>query len=208
MAKAKVIVDFSTNRYSDLELTSKVVGITTCLTDNPKFVALAPTVVLIKAKNDNFGALLAKGSEGNKQVTVEKNSVRAELEPMVASAALQVQEISGGDELLILSAGFDVKRKATPIGELERPANVVAKPGSSRGSLDVSWNVVPNAYMYELQFTYSPSTADSVWQRTSNTKRKITIENLVRGKAYAIVVAGAGTDPRRVWSDEIISYVM
>ncbi|MEI8086417.1 MAG: fibronectin type III domain-containing protein [Paludibacter sp.] len=208
MAKAKVIVDFSTNRYSDIELNVKLKTISTCLTDNPKFLALAPTVVILKTNIERFSTLVELGSEGNKQSTVEKNSVRGILEPMAASLAVQVQEICEGDELQIISAGFDVKRKATPIGELERPANVVAVAGSSRGSLAVSWSVVPNAYIYEIQYTDAPSTADSVWQRTSNTKRKITLENLVRGKAYAIVVAGAGTDPRRVWSDEIISYVM
>ena len=141
-------------------------------------------------------------------MTIEKNQVRQELEDLLGSTAVKVQDISGGNELLILSAGFDLKRKPAPVGLLERPANVTANPGPTRGSLEISWDVVPNAYIYELQYTEAPSSGDSKWMRISNTKHKMVIDNLVRGKAYAIQVAGAGSDPRRVWSDEIISYVM
>jgi hypothetical protein len=208
MAKSKVIVDFSSNRYSDNELYVKCVSIAASLTANPNYPTMTETVVQIKTKNDHFGGLLAKMQEGNKQVTVEKNTVRVELETLMGTTASKVQEISGGDELLILNAGFDVKRKAAPVGVLEMPANVTAKAGATRGSLEINWNVVPNAYIYELQYTEAPSTDSSVWQHVSNTKHKVVIENLIRGKAYCIKVAGAGSDPRRVWSDEIISYVM
>ena len=101
-----------------------------------------------------------------------------------------------------------MKRKPAPVGLLERPADVTANPGPRRGSLEISWNVVPNAYLYEMQYTEAPSTDDSKWIHTSNTKRKVVIDGLIRGKAYSIKVAAAGSDPGRVWSDEIISYVM
>ena len=51
-------------------------------------------------------------------------------------------------------------------------------------------------------------TDKSVRQRTSTTKHKIVVDGLIRGQAYSIQVAGAGSDPGRVWSDAIISYVM
>ena len=39
-------------------------------------------------------------------------------------------------------------------------------------------------------------------------KRKITLEGLVQGQQYAIQVAGVGSNPKRVWSFEISSFVM
>ena len=208
MSKAKVIVDFSTNRYSDLELKNKSDNIVICLTENPKFVTLAPKATLIKAQVDDFGSYLARMAQGNKQLTNEKNQSRSGLEDVLGSTALQVQDLSNGDENFIISAGFDVKRKPTPVGLLERPANVVANPGPRRGSLEISWDVVPNARLYELEIIEYPLTDKSVRQRTSNTKHKIIIDGLIRGQAYSIEVAGAGSDPGRVWSDAIISYVM
>jgi len=208
MAKAKVIVDYSTNRYSDSDLTKRASGIISGLTDNPKFQELAEVVPVIKTKNDYFESLLIKMLDGGKTVTIEKNTVRIDLEGILGSTALRVQELSNGDELLIVGAGFEVKRKPSPVGLLQRPANVVANPGPRRGSLEISWDVVPNAYMYEIEIVEHPETDKSVRQRTSNTKHKIVADGLIRGQAYSIEVAGAGSDPGRVWSDAIISFVM
>lgn len=208
MVKSKVIVDYSPNRYSDSELNVKAGTIGTDLTDNPAFPTLKETGAAIKTLNDTFGGLLIQMADGNKQLTLQKNETRANLEKLLGSTALKVQDISGGDEQLILSAGFDVKRKPVPVGLLDCPEKLKAIPGPTRGSLEISWDVVPNAYIYEIEYTEAPTTADSKWLRVSNTKHKIVIDSLVRGQAYAIRVAGAGTDPRRVWSDEIISYVM
>jgi len=96
---------------------------------------------------------------------------RGILEDLLSGTAIKVQDLSNGDEKLILSAGFEVKRKPAPVGLLERPENVIAKAGPTRGSLEVSWNVVPNAYLYEVQYTEAPATVDSKWLHTSNTKR-------------------------------------
>ena len=208
MGKAKVIVDYSSNRYSDLELKNKGDNIVICLTDNPKFASMAPSVTLIKAQLVDYGNWLALMPQGNRQVTIDKNNSRKLLENMLSTAALQVQEISGGDESIIVSSGFDVKRKPMPVGLLDRPENVQANPGPTRGSMEISWDVVDNAYLYEVEYTEAPSTPESKWLRTSTTKHRIVIDGLIRGKAYAYKVAGAGSDPGRVWRDEIISYVM
>jgi len=208
MAKVKVIVDYSNNRYSDSELNVKAGSISTNLATIPAFQTLVPISVIIKTLNDEFGVWLAKMPDGNKQTTLAKNQSRLALEKILGTSALKVEDICAGDEILILSAGFDVKRKATSIGVLDMPGNVTAKAGATRGSLEINWNVVSNAYIYELQYTEAPSTENSKWIRTSNTKHKVVIENLVRGQAYCIQVAAAASDPRRVWSDEIISYVM
>jgi len=208
MAKAKVIVDFSTNRYSDLELKNKGDSIAVCLTDNPIFARLATLLEQLKAQLIVFGNLLALMPQGNRQVTIDKNKSRVVLEDLLGTAALHIQDLSAGDESVIVSAGFDVKRKPTPVGLLERIDKVVANPGPRRGSLEISWDVVPNAYLYELEYTESPSTPDSKWIRLSTTKHWVIIDGLIRGQAYAFRVAGAGSDPGRVWSDEIISYVM
>jgi hypothetical protein len=69
-------------------------------------------------------------------------------------------------------------------------------------------DVVPNSRLYELEIIESPVTDKSLRQRLSTTKHKMIIDGLIRGQAYSIEVAGAGSDPGRVWSDAIISYVM
>lgn len=62
--------------------------------------------------------------------------------------------------------------------------------------------------MYEIEHTLNPETDKSPREHTLTTKHKVVIDGLTRGQAYAIRVAAAGSAPGRVWSDEIISYVM
>lgn len=208
MAKMKVIVDYSQNRYSDNDLATKGAAVGAALTDNTNYPTLKDVAVTILGTTTKFRELIAKMLDGNKQVTIEKNQVRTQLETLLSDTALKVQDISGGDELLIANAGFDVKRKPTPVGALEMPTGVTAKAGPSRGTLEISWNVVPGTYLYEIRYTESPVSATSLWKQTSTTKHKIVLEGLVRGQAYAISVAAAAADPSRNWSDDIISYVM
>jgi len=208
MAKTKVILDYSTNRYTDSEFGVKTSTIATSLADNPNFESLRDRAAEIKAQGDIYRDWLDRMPEGSKQVTLAKNESRKLLEETLNDTGIKIQDLSGGDEKLILSTGFDVRRKPTPVGKLERIEKVVAKPGPSRGSLEISWDVIPNAYLYEVKYTESPVTPDSKWEHTSNTKRKIEIDGLTRGQAYVIQVAAAGSDPGRVWSDEITSYVM
>jgi len=208
MAKTKVILDYSTNRYTDSEFGVKTSTIATSLAGNPNFESLKDKAAEIKTQGDTYRGWLDRMPEGSKQVTLAKNESRKLLEDTLNDTGIKIQDLSGGDEKLILSTGFDVRRKPAPVGLLERPVNVTAKAGPRRGSLEISWDVVPNAYMYEIEYADAPSTEDSKWIHTSNTKRKIVIDGLTRGKAYVIRVAAAGSDPGRVWSDEIISYVM
>lgn len=208
MTKAKVIIDFSPNCYTDLNLSQKATIIARCLLDNPNYHTLAEVALEIQAKKDVFFALLSQKHVSNKRQTVEKKIARAELESILSSTGGKVQTLSGDNELLIINAGYDVKRKGTPIGMLAMPANLTANPSAAHGSLDIKWDVVPHASLYELLYTFAPSTPESAWIHMTSTRHKLIIPNLIRGQAYAIKVTAVGTDPRRVWSDEIISYVV
>ncbi|HEY6914853.1 MAG TPA: fibronectin type III domain-containing protein, partial [Paludibacter sp.] len=82
------------------------------------------------------------------------------------------------------------------------------KPGSNRGSVVVSCDVVANASFYVIEYTEGPVTADSIWIQKTTTKHKLLIEGLTSGKQYTFRVAGAGSDPSRVWSDDVSSFVL
>lgn len=205
MAIAKVCSDFSTHNYSDKELSLKSKTIGDNLTDIPVFVSLAETAAAIKAKKIGFDDFLSKMQDGNKQITVLKNNARFDLESILKTGALKVQDISGGDEAIILSSGYDIARKGTPVGMLDQVVNLQIKLGKLSGSLEISWDVVDHAYSYEIQYTKNPKTDESVYTSITSTKRKILLENLIPGQTYSIKVAAVGSDPKRVWSVEVIS---
>ena len=202
---AKVSINFSSNNFTDTELNVKGKTITEGIRGTRALVALADQATAIEAQNNIFWGFLSQMDVGNKQVTVEKNAARKKLEQLLSSTGIKVQDISGGDEVIILSSGYDVTKKATPVGELSQPLNVQVKAGSTTGTLDVSWDVVPNAHSYEIRYAASPKTTDSIFSFTSSTKRKVTIDNLVSGQTYIVQVAGVGANPKKIWSVEVVS---
>ncbi|MCE5332102.1 MAG: fibronectin type III domain-containing protein [Bacteroidales bacterium] len=205
---SKVSLDFSTNEYSDAELSVKASTVAGSLDGNVYFPSLAPNVTTIKDAVATFDDLLAQMAEGNKKVTAEKNLARETLVEVLCEAGRLVQNISKGDEVQILSSGFDMNRKPTPIEILDQPGNVTVKPGKIPGTLDVSWDVVSHARSYEVRYTKLPKSDPVFYEKVTSSKHKITLEGLVQGQQYAIQVAGVGSNPKRVWSFEISSFVM
>jgi len=64
------------------------------------------------------------------------------------------------------------------------------------------------ADFYEFEHTELPITPTSYWTKDTTKKRKYEKTGLDSGKQYAFRVAGAGSDPSRVYSDIITSYVL
>lgn len=119
-----------------------------------------------------------------------------------------MQTTSDGDEAIILSSGFDVNKKPKTVGVLDKPVNFVVKPGKNRGSINASCDKVESANFYELEFTETPVTASSIWRQRSFTKSKGDIDGFTSGVEYAFRMCGAGSNPTRVWSDIITSFVL
>jgi len=208
MGNAKISKDFSTGKYADSELSIKSGHIVERMTDNTHFATPDPALANITAANNAFIVAIAKVQNGSKEDTVIKNNCRNVLETLLKSEGDYVQRVSNGDEAIILSAGFDVNKKPGTVGQLAKPTNLVVKPGENRGTAWVSCDVVDNASFYEFLYTEAPVTADSVWIQKTSTKRKLLIEGLTSGKQYTFRVAGGGSDPSRVWSDDLSSYVL
>jgi|ERR1035437_6907225 hypothetical protein len=206
----KVSLNFSPNQYSDSELKVKSSTITASLGRNPYFTTLSENVTLINTKIEVFDGYLSRMAEGNKQVTAQKNVARLDLVDTLCDTGRLVQNISKGDEVMILSSGYDMTRKASPapVDVLNQPLNLSVKPGKVSGSLEVDWDSVDRARSYEVRYLRLPKTEDSVYSILTTPKHGVVIENLIPGQQYAIEVAGVGADPRRVWSFTITSFVL
>jgi hypothetical protein len=208
METSKVSIDFSMNKYTDKELLVKASYIISQMTGNTHFPSPIPVLNELTEGKDNFNTSLMKVVDGNHQDTVEKNNRRLVLENLLRMEGAYVQSVSLGSEEIILTSGFDTNKKASPVGPLPMVTGIAAKSGLSRGSLEISWNVVPHTNMYEIKYTEAPINENSVWVYISVTKHKIVIEGFVQGKQYAFLIAAAGSDPSRNWSDVFTSFVM
>jgi hypothetical protein len=208
MGNSKVIRDFSSGRYSDPELSVKASHVVEQMTGNVHFPDPAPALVAITAANDSYILALNKMDNGSREDTVIKNNCRKVVENLLKLATDYVQQVSNGDEAIILSSGFDVYKKPAMIGPLAKAAGLSIKAGDNKGTVVANCNTVANADFYEFEYTEAPIAPNCIWIVKTSTKHKILIEGLTSGKQYVFRVAGAGSDSSRNWSDEISSFVL
>jgi len=208
MGTEKVSTDFSKKNYSDTELGVTSTNVTDCMTDNPYFVTPIPSLADVKATTTSYLASLAKAEKGSQDDTVIKNSWRVKLESQLKELALYVQLTSKGDAVIISSSGFYINKKPSAVGPLAKPENVIIKMGSNKGTVLVSCDAIAAASFYEYEYAEVTTEATLNWIHKTCTKHRLLIEGLTSGKQYIFRVAGAGSDPSRVWSNEITTYVI
>jgi len=208
MGNSKVIVDFSTSKYTDARLYTKANHIIDKMYGNPHFVDLQPLLITLRQATTTYIALLAKTQSGSKEATAQKNQAREVLIVLLKQIAARVQTISDGDRNIILSTGYDVNKKWSKVGSLSKPANFKLKQGSNKGSIYLVCDPIAGASIYEVEYTEGIPTPNSIWMKASSTRRKITIDGLISGKQYTFRMAGGGSHPSRIWSEVLSSYVL
>lgn len=208
MSKVKVITNFSKSRYSDSELSPATQHILYAFKDNPYFPNPKPTIEEVQTAHDDFVTALDKAEKGTKVDTLNKNNARWALEDYMNKLGTFVQLNCEDDEARVLSTGFEVSKKPAPIGQLPKPTNLAVSVGANRGSIEVSINSIKGARAYQYEYTRLPVTADSVWIDVINTKSFVLIDGLESGKEYTFRVAGIGSDPSRIWSEQINSFIL
>ena len=208
MAYTKVLVNFSTSKYTDLELIAKGEFIIEHVTGNTHFPTPFPLLTELTEATEMFNNAYTKAEDGSKEDTVNKNNMRAEYEYLLKKVARYVETESNGDEASIVSAGFDVPKKPDPVGPLNNPTGLVVRYGMNSGEVIIECDPVKNSRMYDFQFTQSPVTPNSVWTNVSCTKRKVNVNGLSRGVEYVFRVAGMNSDPSRNWSEPVSKLVV
>ena len=204
----KVIIDFSSGRYTDVDLNIKAGLIVEKMTGNPFFPTPTPLLGDITEANTEYYRLLNKVVNGTREDTARKNNARKVVETLLKDLGLYVQQISKGDEVMILSSGFDASKRPSAIGPLPQATGLTIKAGVNKGCVVANCDKIANASFYEFEYTEAPHAANNGWIKITSTKSRLLINELVSGKQYIFRVAGGGSHPSRNWSDEVSSFVL
>jgi hypothetical protein len=208
MEKATVSKTFSPKKYKDSELSNKAEHVLEKMTNNPNFPNPTPSLATLKLHNENYYEALLKSQKGSMYDTSVKKENRKILETSLNELAEYVQLTCRGDEIMILSSGFNVNRKPALVGQLQKVQNLTVNPGNNYGSVLLSCNVVPHTKIYVFEYCLAPVNTESRWVQVMSSKRKVYIEGLERGKEYAFRATAVGTHPKLVWSEMVLSYVI
>ena len=208
MGNSRVIVDFSTTKYTDARLYTRANHILDKMYGNPHFVDLQPLLITLREATTTYIAALAKTQSSSKENTALKNQAREALIVLLKQIAGRVQTISDGDRNIILSSGYDVNKKWSKVGPLSKPTNFKLKQGNNKGSIYLVCDPIAGASIYEVGYTEGIPTPNSIWMKQTSTRRKITIDGLISGKQYTFRMAGGGSHLSRIWSEVLSSYVL
>ncbi len=208
MDKATVSKTFSPKKYKDLKLLNKAEAVLEKMTNNDYFPNIQSKLDELRAKIQSYKVAIVESNQGGRLSTVIKINCRKELEDYLKELADYVQQASKGNALVLLSAGFDIHKKPSRVGELDKPTYVKLEVGPYKGSLWLSCAVVDKALFYVFEYCLVPMGPDSVWVQVTSSRRKILIDGLISGKEYCFRIAAARTDPSRIWSDAVKSYVL
>ena len=208
MITPKVSIDFSKNKFSDLELFGHCFYVLKKMDNNPNFTDPEPALSVLLAAYNKYSKALNHQKYRSNELTLIKKMCRRNLEQLLKQLAIYVGQKANQDAAIILSSGFDLQKSKVKVGELEMASGLTVRFGCNHGSLIVSCQVINKARWYDFEYTLFPATDESIWIRQSSTRRKIEINGLTSGQKYVFRVAGAATNNCRAWSNQVVSYAV
>jgi hypothetical protein len=191
------IIRVGLDGLSAIDKVAKSLFIETKMTGNANFPAPVPTLVVVGAAREALEATVAETLNGGKAATFAKNEAEAELDELLTQLAGYVVSIAGGDEAMILSSGFDVRKRGAPIGNLPAPANLRADLTEKEGEIKATWDPVYGARESEVQRNDKDPADPAEWKVIGMTTRsKFLDAGLASGSIhwYRVRVRGAAGD--------------
>lgn len=203
MSKSRLVTGFE--RYRDTELETKARFIVDSIDENPSFTTPVPALAVVVNSINAYTGALRDAETGAKKAVAKKNEERTILEDLLVKLSLYVEATANYNEVVLLSSGFSLIKDRTPVGTLPKPHGFSATP-TEKGAILLKVAAIYGAITY--QYEHRLANTNDLWNSQLHTKSKLKIWGLQSGVAYEFRVTAVGTDPNRVYSDTISSFVI
>ena len=154
----------------------------------------SPVPALVDFQKD-INALAAANaavdSNGGKAEHQAKREAQKLVKAGIKSLAGYVQTTSGGDADKILTSGFEVVRRGSPIGELAPPQNLSSRFTNMEGRASIYWTGDDGADVYHVFMSRSNDPFN--WELIgATTKRRFNADSLEPATIYWFAVSAVG----------------
>lgn len=192
MKKNHVVFNFIRFNYS--QKVEKGRNVVANMKDNPKFATPDVPVETLEAKTEELETCRIDALNGGREAAALLRQKVAEWDDMMRKEANYVDRIADGDEVIILSAGFDLEKQPAPAVRSEFSVEL----GEKSGSVELHRQAVQGAKSYIWQFCMGDAPApENEWiiaQVTSKASVELTgLKPLTRYWFRVAVVTAAGT---------------
>lgn len=180
-----------------LQMLSRARIVRNQMKNNPLFPAPTPSMPDFEAAIDRLAESVRTTYAGASRAEFARKQNRLdELATMVKSLAAYVSIIAQGDNTIVLAAGFEQRRRSTPINDLPRPLPPSVKSGHLPQTIDLRWPPVRGARMYKVYITKGYANPVPGTRMVLSTKSHCTIDKLEPLEYYTfhVQVIGAHTE--------------
>ncbi len=177
--------------------------------DNAAFPTPVPDLADIASARTALEAAITDAVDGGRTARAIRNARRGELKQLLDQLAGYVASVAEGNELAILSSGFEVRKRNTPLPEPPAPQGMNAVLSQHPGRTLLSWAPSRGAVSYHVQVNrVSPDDA-TAWELVGVTTRsRYTVSGLASAKLHWFRVSAIGTAGMSPWSDPAQSMVL
>ena len=200
---ARIKLDFKGLSTADKVIRAE--QIVASLTGNPNFPTPNPPLAAVTTAINGLRTAIVEAQTARQAAqakTVAQNDSEDELDKVMRQIAAYIENVSGGDEKMILSAGVSVRSPSTATSDtLAAPTGLSATEGDHEGEIDLHWNSVKRARSYVVERSADPP-GDTSWSQTQVvTNSSATVSGLTRGAKHWFRVAAVGANGQSGWSD-------
>jgi len=201
---AKVKLELS--KKNTAEKTALGNKVDTNMSGNQYFESPNPTLDTLKTATANMAAA-SDDVEAARKIVQVKLSILYQQESIFDGIMTQmgayVDNVSNGDEAIILSAGMDVQKEKSPSTLPDKITSVNATAGNNAGEIFLSWDKSSKAKSYAVEIAVSAPVLE--WKHAQITTRsKAELGGLQTGTAYQIRVTAVGSAGQGPWSDPVL----
>ena len=203
---AKVKLDFKGLSPADKIIRAEQIVAT--LNGNPNFPTPNPPLLTITTAANTLRASIVETQQARQLAqakTVAQNDDEDALDQLMRQLAAYIENVSGGDEKMILSAGVSLRSPSTATSDtLAAPTALSATEGDHEGEIDLHWNSVKRARSYVVEHSADPPTDTSWAQAQVVVSSSATVSGLTRGAKHWFRVAAVGANGQSGWSDPAV----
>lgn len=169
---------------------------------NAAFPTPTPTKAEIAEAREALEEAMTEAMEGGRTASAKKRLRHKALAMLLARLGDHVSSVADGNELAILSMGFEVRRTPQPAPEPAAPVGLLAEMNAHPGQALLRWTPERHALTYMVQVNrVSPDDANA-WENLGVvTGARFRARGLASARVHWFRVAAIGTKGMGPWSD-------